>query len=68
MIENYEYQQIINPSNLFNNIDEVRDFISFTDNIVELEAFLEECKKEELYEYCIVIKNKIDYLNEYRIK
>lgn len=62
MIEEYEYNNLINPSNLFNNIEEVRDFISLSDNIEELEAFNNACLNEELYEYCQVINTKINEL------
>lgn len=64
MIEEYEYNNLINPSNLFgvNNIKEVLEFISLSDNIEELKAFNTACLNEELYEYCQVINTKINEL------
>ena len=62
MIEDYEFNILINPSNLFDSVEEVLDFISLSDNIEELEAFLLECQKEELYYYCQVINTRINEL------
>lgn len=63
-MEEYEFQILINPSNLFTSVEEITSFISLTDNIIELGAFLNELIKEELYEYCQIVQAKIDYLNE----
>jgi hypothetical protein len=68
MIEEYEFQILINPSNLFTDTKEVLDFLELSDNIDELQAFKEKCLEEELYEYCKLIQDKIDYLNEHRIE
>ena len=65
MIEEYEIEILLNPSNLFDTKEEVTAFISLSDNIDELEAFKEKCLEEELYQYCRLIQNKIDYLNEH---
>lgn len=61
-MEEYEYNNLINPSNLFDSVEEITSFISLSDNIDELEAFKQACLGEELYEYCQVIQHKIDNL------
>lgn len=62
MPEEYEYNILINPSNLFDSVEEVLDFISLSDNIEELEAFNNACLDEELYEYCQLINTRINEL------
>ena len=49
------------PSNLFRNEEEIRLFIEGS-TIPELIAFLKECENEELYEYCAIIRDKINSL------
>lgn len=61
-MEEYEYNILINPSNLFDSVEEITSFISLSDNIDELEAFNKACLDEELYEYCQVINTKINEL------
>ena len=62
MIEEYKYYELINPSNLFLNTNEVEEFICDCENTKELEAFLSICESEELYDYCKIISNKIQTL------
>lgn len=60
VLEEYKYLQIISPTNLFKNKREVIEFLNIPCSIQDLEAFLKQCEEEELYGYCILIKNKID--------
>lgn len=62
MIEPHEYQILINPANLFGSSNEVIEFISLSDSQEELQAFLEACLSEELYEYVELIQTKINEL------
>lgn len=62
----YEYDILINPRNLFHNWYEVRAFCDLSNNVEELRAFQVECEKEEMYEYCRIIQNRIDVINCYR--
>jgi hypothetical protein len=50
------YNEIINPKNLFKNLEEVKLFIKDS-NKEDLIWFLRACEQNELYEYC-------KYLNE----
>lgn len=56
-----EIKQILSPSNLFKNEKEVREFVN-QGSVPELEAFLKECETEELYEYCVIIRDRINSL------
>ncbi len=69
LIEEYKYQQIISPTNLFKDEKDVEDFLKIEASIEDLKAFLKQCEEEGLYEYCILIKNKIDekYKEKYQI-
>ena len=51
--------ELISPSKLFKNLKEVNDFINIPCKKIDLECFLKICEEEELYEYCIIIKEKI---------
>lgn len=62
MIEEYEYNILINPANLFDNSEEVKDFVMLSNNIEEQDAFLQELIKEGLYEYCSIVQNRINSL------
>jgi len=53
-------KDIISPSNLFENEQEVIDFLEIPSTKEDLLSFLKVCEEEELYEYCSLIKNKID--------
>lgn len=64
MIEEYELELLLNPSNLFENISEVTSFLELSDDLKELQAFKEVCEKEELYEYCKLIQDKINNIND----
>lgn len=59
-LEEVEYRNIISPSNLFSSKEEVIDFLNIESTVEDLEAFLKVCEEEELYEYCSLIKNKIN--------
>lgn len=54
------YQDLINPTTLFCDIEEVKEFVKIDCSITDLECFLDACEKEELYEYCVIIKREID--------
>lgn len=72
MIEQHEYNELIRPVNLFKSDDEVERFIKirlFGDldtHIQSLENMLELCAEDECYEWCQIIKNEIDQINENR--
>ena len=57
-----DWEILTNPSTLFDNIQEVRDFLAIPATIPELEIFLQRCIDEELYLYCAEIKKKIDFM------
>lgn len=59
ILEDVAYRNIISPSNLFSSKEEVLDFLKIESTIEDLESFLKVCEEEELYEYCLLIKNKI---------
>lgn len=46
-----KYNEIINPKNLFKNLDEVKLFIKDS-NKEDLIWFLRACEKSECYEFC----------------
>lgn len=66
MIAEWKVNQLIAPSNLFKNKKEVETFLSIPSSIDDLKWFLSVCEQEELYEYCELIKQKLD--EEYRKK
>ncbi len=51
----------LSPSNLFRNEEEVVLFIK-NSTVPELKKLLKECEIEELYEYCVIIRDKINSL------
>ena len=59
-MEEYQIMNILSPSNLFNGLEEVRDFLEISATMKDLECFLDVCLEEELYEYCQLINNKIN--------
>ena len=59
MIEEYVYNELINPINLFKSIKELKEFINIPCTKEDLKCMLQICEKEELYEYCVLIQNKI---------
>lgn len=70
-LEWYELENITNPSTLFESIEELTKFIniyneedSLEDRIKQLEIMLGKCERQELYEYCQIIVNKINNLKE----
>lgn len=59
MFEEYKIKQLLSPSNLFKSIEEVKDFLEISATVKDLQCFLDVCEEEELYEYCLIINNKI---------
>lgn len=55
-----EYEELINPKNLFTCVEEVVEFLKLPASVSELEAFLYRCEREELYEYCQLVKKEIE--------
>ena len=55
-----EYKELINPKILFSSIEEVKEFLNIECTKEDLLCFLELCEKEECYEYCTLIVNKIN--------
>lgn len=68
LVENYQstynYNEMISPSILFKSIEEVTTFVNIPCTVEDLNLFLKRCEEEELYEYCIVVKNKLYKLNQ----
>lgn len=68
-MEQYEYEELIRPINLFKSTDEVRRFIKvrlFGDvdtHVRSLENMLALCEEDECYEWCAIIKTEIDLIN-----
>lgn len=55
---NLDYENLINPANLL-SLEEVESFCDLAECREDLEAFMERCEEEELYEYCSIIKRKL---------
>lgn len=66
MIAEWKVNQLIAPSNHLKNKKEVETFLSIPLSIDDLKWCLSVCEQEELYEYCELIKQKLD--EEYRKK
>ena len=60
MIEEYEYKIAISPSNIFKTTGEVKTFLTIKSTKEDLKCFLKVCEEEELYEYCMLINDKIN--------
>ena len=60
MFEEYRIKQLLSPSNLFNSLEEVKEFLEISSTVKDKQCFLEACIEEELYEYCSIINNKIN--------
>lgn len=64
-LDEYEYLRFINPSNLFIDECDFKRFIEIRDGLNDdeyreaLEYLLGWCEREELFEYCQIIKNKL---------
>lgn len=54
-----KYNEIINPKNLFKNLDEVKLFIKDS-NKEDLIWFLRACEQSECYDFCQYLKEVID--------
>lgn len=63
--EDTSYKSLISPSNLFSSKEEVIDFLNIESTIEDLEEFLKACEEEELYEYCSLIRDKINEKPKY---
>lgn len=59
-IETGKYARLINPSILFKNIEEFKVFLEIDPTKENLEATLKICEQEELYEYCKLVKQKLN--------
>lgn len=62
--ENHLQWLLDDPSNLLSTDAEFEDFLSLSDDKKELQAFLNVCNKNELYEWSSKIYSKILKLNE----
>jgi hypothetical protein len=65
-ISDSHYYDLINPVNLFDDLDEFRKFVSIRDGLTDSEYLLALnclrtlCEDEELYEFCQIIKEISD--------
>lgn len=57
---NKVYQEVVNPRNLFPKIPDFGAWLDLAEDVESLEATLKAFEKEEMYEECIVIKDKMD--------
>lgn len=53
------YEELIDPRTLFKGAEEIEPFCALAECIEDLTAFLEECERYELYEYCGIIHQQI---------
>jgi len=60
ILEDSSYRNLISPSNLFSSKEEVIVFLNIESTVEDLDAFLKACEDEELYEYCSLIRDKIN--------
>jgi hypothetical protein len=66
MIEDYIYNELIHPRNLFKSVEDLKEFIKIYDEDLlseywdGLSVMLKLCEDDELYEYCAIIKKKLD--------
>jgi hypothetical protein len=56
----FEYLQAVSPTTLFKNKKEVKEFLDEPGTIEDLKCFLRCCEEEELFEYCCLIRDKIN--------
>ena len=59
LFNNDKYEQIINPRNLFNSKEEFLEFINTDPTKENLQSTLTICEQEELYEFCVIIRDKL---------
>lgn len=59
LFNNDKYEQIINPRNLFDSKEEFLEFISTDPTKENLQSTLTICEQEELYEFCVIIRDKL---------
>ena len=55
-----EYKKLIQPQNLFKHIEDFEEWLDLAEDKESLKATLKAFEVEEMYEQCIVIKNKIE--------
>lgn len=58
--EPYEYNELIRPINLFKSTEELVKFLEIPAEKQALINMLQLCEADELFEWCNLIKNKID--------
>lgn len=69
-MEDYEYLDLINPVNLFVDINDFENFLNNRDGFTNeeyldgLKSLLEICNREELYEYSKLVSDKIKHFYE----
>lgn len=58
------FEELIRPSQFFKNEEEVRQFLETDEEstIEDLEEMLKACEEDECYEYCSIVKEKIDQM------
>ena len=61
----FEYQTLIFPPNLVKTIDEFKEFVLIKEEGWEtgLKNLLKICEREELYEYCTIIRDELEKYN-----
>ena len=64
-MQDYEIERLMRPCNLFKSEQEVNDFIQVVGTDVMayklgLEEMLRLCEEDELFEWCSIIKKKLD--------
>lgn len=57
-----EYESLIFPTNLFHSVEEFEEFVKIKEEGWEqgLLNLMEICEKNELYEYCAIIKKELE--------
>lgn len=58
-----KYREIINPRNFIHEILKdysFEEWLDLAEDIESLEGCLKSFEKEEMYEYCVIIKKKIE--------
>ena len=63
ILEDIRYKELINPKVLFSSIEEFEEFVNIDCSEKDLLCFLELCEKEECYEYCKIINDKLNSYN-----
>lgn len=53
------YKKLIDPTTLFKDENEVKEFLKLDSTIEDLISFLDDCEEKEQYKYCQLIADKI---------